>query len=94
MNTNMNQVELVLPQDIKEDLDFRLSNQNLGECMDIEVIIEKIENELYTSQLLEEFMSETVFHTDLVYAYLNPVTRQCFKKSNILYKKNSNKEMK
>ena len=41
MNTNMNQVELVLPQDIKEDLDFRLSNQNLVKCMDIEVLIEK-----------------------------------------------------
>lgn len=62
--------------------------------LDIEVIIEKIENELYTGQLLEEFISETVFHTDLVYAYLNPVIRQCFKKSNILYKKNLNKEMK
>lgn len=48
MNTNMSQVELVLPQDIKEDLDFRLSNQNLIKCMDIEVLIEKIEDELYT----------------------------------------------
>ncbi|MFK4964752.1 hypothetical protein [Lactococcus garvieae] len=94
MNTNMNQVELVLPQDIKEDLDFRLSNQNLVKCMDIEVLIEKIEDELYTGQLLEEFMSEAALHTNLVYAYLNPVTRQYFKKSNILYKDNSNKEVK